>query len=472
MNVKNVVNYPQTDDIMEEFIHQVWEEKQGLAQSPVCEEITDAWIKKLKSQKIPEEGRPLDEVVHEMMDEVFKYRYNVNHPRYLGFVPGPASSLSWLGDVMTSAYNLHAGSWMSCPAANCIEQNLLTWFCEQAGYTGNPGGIFVSGGSMANMTALIAARDKVLSEDTQHLGIAYVSDQTHSSVGKGLRMIGVTRERIRVIQTDAHFRMDINQLQCTIQSDIAAGFIPFVVIASAGSTNTGSIDPMEEIAVLCRKYGIWMHVDGAYGASVLLTKKYRHLLKGIELSDSLCWDAHKWLFQTYGCGMTLVKNKKDLLKSFSANPEYLKDLTAVNGYMNAWDMGIELTRPARGLRLWLTMQVLGSNVLSEAIEHGFMIAEYAERELRKITDIEILSPAQLAILNFRFAPKHLSEKEKDELNQLISKKMLENGYAGIFTTQLTGKKVLRICAIHPNTTKTDILNTVTLLNQFYKELCH
>lgn len=471
MNAEEVIFYPRTDFAAEKFVHQFWEEKLEMAQGRVCQEITDVQIENIKNKKIPEEGRPLDEVVHEMMDEIFKYRYKDSHPRYLGFVPGPASSLSWLGDVMTSAYNLHAGSWMSCPAAACVEQNLLAWFCEQAGYTQNPGGIFVSGGSIANMTALIAARDKLLSDDTQHLGIAYVSDQTHSSVLKGLRIIGVANGKIRRIPTDASFRMDVNQLRSAVRADIAAGFIPFVVIASAGTTNTGSIDPMEEISDLCREYGIWMHVDGAYGASILLTKKYRHLLKGIERSDSLSWDAHKWLFQTYGCGMTLVKNKKDLMNSFSANPEYLNDLAAENGRMNAWDMGIELTRPARGLRLWLTMQVLGRNVLSEAIEHGFMITECAERELRKTADIEILSPAQLAILTFRFAPSHLNEKEKDEINQQISKKMLENGFAGIFTTQLEGKTVLRICAIHPDTTEGDIFEIVGLLNQFYRELC-
>lgn len=471
MNAKEVITHPQTERVLQEFIHRFWSDKQKLPESSVLQDITDTQIEKLKNIGIPQEGRPVDDVVREMADEIFKYRHKVNHPRYLGFVPGPASSLSWLGEVMTSAYNLHAGSWMNCPAANCIEQELLGWFCKQAGYTGNPGGIFVSGGSMANMTALIAARNKVLPDDKQHLGVAYVSDQTHSSVVKALRLMGVTDGRIRIIPTDSHFRMDMEQLKCVVRSDINAKRIPFVVIASAGSTNTGSIDPLEEISDVCKKYGMWMHVDGAYGASILLTKKYKHLLKGIEHSDSLSWDAHKWLFQTYGCGMTLVKDKKNLQSSFSTNPEYLRDLASRNGHGNAWDMGIELTRPARGLRLWLTMQVLGCDVLSDAIDHGCKIAEYAERELKKEKDIEIISSAQLAILTYRYAPRHLSEEEKDELNQQISKKMLENGYAGIFTTQLNGKKVLRICAIHPDTTECDIIHTVTLMGQYYRELC-
>ena len=170
MNAKEVITHPQTERVLQEFIHRFWSDKQKLPESSVLQDITDTQIEKLKNIGIPQEGRPVDDVVREMADEIFKYRHKVNHPRYLGFVPGPASSLSWLGEVMTSAYNLHAGSWMNCPAANCIEQELLGWFCKQAGYTGNPGGIFVSGGSMANMTALIAARNKVLPDDKQHLG--------------------------------------------------------------------------------------------------------------------------------------------------------------------------------------------------------------------------------------------------------------------------------------------------------------
>ena len=470
MSEKNMILHPGTEQILEEFIHRFWAEKKNLHENNVAHEINGAQTRKLREICIPQKGRAADEVVREMEEEVFSYRYNVNHPRYLGFVPGPASSLSWLGEVMTSAYNLHAGSYMSCPAANILEQKLLSWFCQQAGYTGKPGGIFVSGGSMANITALTAARDKVLSDDTLHLGTAYVSDQTHSSVAKGLRIIGVSDNRIRRIPTGADFRMDMEQLGCAVRTDLRAGLIPFVVVASAGTTNTGSIDPLDEISALCKVHGMWMHVDGAYGASVLLSKKYGHLLKGIGLSDSLSWDAHKWLFQTYGCGMALVKDRADLLRSFSADPEYLKDLASREGHFNAWDMGMELTRPARGLRLWLTMQVTGTDGLSSAIEHGFMIAEYAEKALRKEKAVEIISPAQLAILTFRYAPTHLNEGEKDELNQQISKRMLDHGYAGIFTTRVSGKNVLRICAIHPDTTKRDILDTVALMNQYYREL--
>lgn len=454
---------------LEEFVQIFCSEKQGLAGKKIMNKANESQVEKLRKIGIPTKGRSVDMVVTEMMEDIYKYRADSNHPRFFGFVPGPASMLSWLGDVMTAAYNIHAATWATSPAASCIEQELISWLCTQVGYTDKSGGLFVSGGSMANMTALTAARDTILEEETQHLGVAYVSDQTHSSVAKGLRIIGIPNTRIRKIPTDNKYRMDIKELKAAVEADMANGLVPFVIIASAGTTNTGSIDPLQEIASLCRSHGIWMHVDGAYGASVLLTKKYKHLLKGIELADSVSWDAHKWLFQTYSCGMVLVKDRLNLLNSFHANPEYLKDIEAKGDQVNYGDMGIELTRPARGLKLWLTLQVMGSDAISAAIEHGFQLAEWAENELKKRKNWEIISHAQLAIVNFRFAPYGLTKEQTDELNQKISQAIIDDGYAGVFTTELSGKKVLRICAINPYTTESDMRNTIRILNEYAQE---
>jgi glutamate/tyrosine decarboxylase-like PLP-dependent enzyme len=469
MNKQEMTFNNQMQRAAEDFVRMFCAEKRELAAHKILQEADDSQIAKLKKIGIPTKGNPIDKAVTEMMEEIYKYRASSNHPRFFGFVPGPASMISWLGDIMTAAYNIHGGSWATSPAASCIEQELIGWLCGQAGYTEESGGLFVSGGSMANMTALTAARDTILKEENQHLGVAYVSDQTHSSVAKGLRIIGIPNTRIRKIPTDRWFRMDIEQLKSTIEADRENGLIPFVVIASAGTTNTGSVDPLPEIASLCQNYGIWMHVDGAYGASVLLTKKYKYLLKGIEAADSISWDAHKWLFQTYGCGMVLVKNKANLMNTFHANPEYLKDLEAKEDQVNYGDMGMELTRPTRGLKLWFTLQVMGSDAMGAAIEHGFQLAEWAEDELKKKRDWEIISHAQLAIVNFRFAPSGITEEQADELNQKISKAIIDNGYAGVFTTELNGKKVLRICAIHPDTTESDMRNTIRLLNEYAQE---
>ena len=465
-----ILNSRQLEEAVKDFVHDFCEEKHNINTQPVTVPAIEGQIEKIKAIGIPQKGRQVSEVVSEMENEVFKYSGNPNHPRFFGFIPGPASCISWLGDIMTSAYNIHAGGSKLAPIVNCVEQEVVRWMADKAGFGKTAGGIFVSGGSMANITALTAARDKKLTDENLHLGVAYVSDQTHSSVAKGLRVIGINDKRIRRIPTDDQFRMKTEELKKAIAEDIKNGYIPFVAIGTVGTTNTGSVDPLEEIYHICQEYQMWFHVDGAYGASVLVSDEYKHMLKGVELADSLSWDAHKWLFQTYGCAVVLAKDVRDLYRSFHVSPEYLKDIQCDQDTVNMWDIGIELTRPARGLKLWLTLQVLGSELISSAIEQGFQLAEWAEEEVRSKENWEIVSPAQMAILNFRYAPADLTEEQKDKLNEQVSAKLNESGDAAMFTTVLKGKTVLRLCAIHPETTQEDIRNTINQLDQYAREI--
>lgn len=465
-----ILNSVQLEEAVQKFVHDFCVEKHNIHTAPVTQESNQKVIEKIKTAGIPKKGRPVSDVIDEMENEVFKYSGNPNHPRFFGFIPGPASCVSWLGDVMTSAYNIHAGGSKLAPVINCVEQEVLRWLADCAGFGENAGGVFVSGGSMANITALTAARDKKLDENTLHLGTAYVSDQTHSSVAKGLRVIGIGDNRIRKIETDDRFRMKVEDLKAAVEKDVEEGYIPFVVIGTAGTTNTGSIDPLKEIAELCREHEMWFHVDGAYGGSVLVSEEYRHLMDGIELADSISWDAHKWLFQTYGCAAVIAKDIKDLYRSFHVNPEYLKDIESNSEFVNMWDIGIELTRPARGLKLWMTLQILGSELIGSAIEQGFQLAQWAQEDVEQKKDWEIISPAQLAIVNFRYAPSDLTEEERDIVNEKVSERINKSGYAAIFTTVLKGKKVLRFCAIHPETTRQDIQTTIQLLDKYAREI--
>ena len=466
-----ILDSQQLEKAVTSFVHDFVKEKHFIHTQPVSQEAGELQLKKIKDIGFPEKGRAVEDVVKEMENEVYKYSGNANHPRFFGFVPGPASCVSWLGDVMTSAYNIHAGGSKLAPTVNCIEQEVIRWMADKAGFGKDAGGIFVSGGSMANITALTAARDKKLNDETLHLGVAYVSDQTHSSVAKGLRVIGISDSRIRKIKTDSNFKMIIEDLEAAVKKDIEDGFIPFVTIGTAGTTNTGSIDPLNEIANICKTYDMWFHVDGAYGGSVLASLKYKDLLSGIEKADSLSWDAHKWLFQTYGCAAVIAKDIKDLYRSFHVNPEYLKDIKEGNESVNMFDIGIELTRPARGLKLWLTLQVLGTELVGSAIDQGFKIANWAQEELEVKNDWEIISPAQLAIINFRYSPDCLNDSEKDYLNEKVAEIMRGSGFAAIFTTVLNNKTVIRMCTIHPETTREDIQLTIQLLDKYAREIC-
>lgn len=420
----------------------------------------------LAAMEVPKRGRPLAAVIDEMVEKVYRHRAQADHRRFFAFVPGPSSPLSAIGDLLTAFYNPHAGNWLESSGPSRIEQKLVGWLASRLGFPATCGGLFVSGGSMANLTALVAARDQRLPLSERAKGVAYVSEQTHSSVAKGLKIIGFLPDQIRRIKCDDRFRLDVDELAAAVADDRSNGRIPFAVIASAGTTNTGSIDPLPAIRSLCDREGLWMHVDGAYGASIAISARYRHLLDGIERADSVSWDGHKWLFQTYGCGVVLVRDKAHLSASFHTRPEYLRDTETEEGQVNFWDFGAELTRPARGLKLWLTLQVAGSDAMASAVEHGFELARWAEDELGKHAGWEIVTPAQLAIVNFRYAPAGWPRSKTDALNKAIAQRSLREGFATVLTTELHARTVLRICAIHPDATEEDMRETVRRLNAY------
>lgn len=450
--------------LLTQFIHQTVEMYNEMPGKPVCPPEREETLKELEKLSIPATGRPIQDVCSEMIRSVYSGTRLLQHPRSFSCIPSTASLLSWMGDVMTNAYNPHASCQLNAPAADLIEKKLIRWMCDLAGYPAQGGGLFVSGGSIANLTALTAARDARLSMEDRCRAVVYLSRQTHSSAIKGLLIIGFSRQQIRILPTDGNFRMDLTALETSIRKDLKEGKRPFAVIASAGTTNTGSIDPLQEIAGLCRKYDLWMHVDGAFGASALLSARCRRQLAGIEYSDSLSWDAHKWMMQTYGCSAVLVRDRSHLVNSFSSHPEYLKDSQASEDSVEFWDLGPELTRPARSLKLWITLQAEGSRNMEQLIDHGCSMAELTERLLRKTPHWEIISPAQLGIINFRYMPDTmLPEEEVDQINLEISREITQSGFAQIFTTVLDGKKVLRMCTIHPETTRTDIQETIRRL---------
>ena len=409
-------------------------------------------------------------------EEVFAYRVRMDDPAFFGFIPSPVSPLSWLGEVLTSHFNAHAGSWMQSSGPTAIEEGLIAWLAERAGLPVTAGGLFVSGGSMANLTALMVARDRMLLAANRVRAVAYVSRQTHSSVAKGLAVLGFLPEQIRKVAVDDQFRLRVDLLRTAIRQDRDRGLLPFAVVASCGTTNTGSIDPLHAIADLTAAERLWLHVDGAYGASVALSHAHRGLVDGLGRADSISWDAHKWLFQTYGCGFVLVRDKADLAATFATTPEYLRDAAATDETPNYWDFGLELTRPARAMKLWFTLQVLGEQAIGEMIDHGFHLAETVERRLRELADWSIVTPASLGIVNFRYVPSNLSDDQADQLNDAIAAQMIARNIAAPLTTKIHGRTVLRICAISPEATAAGMGTVVaeldicarTLLQHFEK----
>lgn len=437
---------------------------------PIFTAPSEQEIKEFEAITIPEEGRNAVEVEEELVKYVFTKQALLQHPRFFSFVASAVSPYSLAGAMLTDIYNSNAGSFSLSPCAGLIEEKLCTWMASYAGYPEeNSGGIFMSGGSLSTMSAIIAARTNKLDEFDIPKGVAYLSDQAHSSVRKALRMLGFRKDQIVILRSDDDFKMDVKDLERAIKEDLKEGRIPFLVVGTLGTTNTGTIDPLSDIGDIAQKYNLWFHVDGAYGGSSLISPIYRNLSKGIEKSDSLTWDTHKWLMQTYSCSTLLVKDKQTLVDAFVEHPEYLEDVSSTD-HIDGWDKGPEMSRPQRAIKLWFTVQATGTHLLEEMIDYSFYNARMVQRELEQRENWEIISKPSCGTINFRYAPKGFSPEELNELNLDITKKLNENGYAYIVTTTLKEMKTIRMCMINANSTDEDILNTIELLDQIAKKL--
>jgi L-2,4-diaminobutyrate decarboxylase len=428
------------------------ESRQTIAQQPIVNVVQPDVEAALQKLAKPDSKPLLLDSVLRNADKIFGYRVRMDHPRFFGFIPSPASDFSWLGDVLNTAYNTHAGSWYQSSGPSSVEKSLIKWLAQDViGFPASAGGCFVSGGSMANLTALMVARDHKLAFEDRTNAAIYLSDQTHSSIAKALRVLGFHDSQIRKIGCDQKFRLKVDVLQDTIEHDRRNGRKPFLIIGSCGTTNTGTVDPFEALAEIAKREDLWLHADGAYGATTALAKHRRSLLQGLERCDSLSWDAHKWLFQTYGCGMVLLRDRSLLVQSFSTSAEYIQDAAeGAEEYPNFWNYSPELTRPARAMKLWFSFQLLGLDAIDAAIEQGFALAEAAEAALERLENWEILSPAQMGIICFRYIPPDYSPQHLDDLNRMISRKAIEENLAAPLTTKLCGNVCLRICSIHPD----------------------
>ncbi len=405
----------------------------------------------------PESGRDPNELLAQLKRDVLPSNLHVDHPRFFAFVPGPNNFVSVMADTLAAGFNVFNGTWFGGSAAAAVELGVVRWLCRTCGLPDTAGGLFVSGGSMANLTALVAARHTLLGDLVEGATV-YFSDQTHSSVERALRVIGFLPAQLRKLPSDENFRLSIETLRDAVAADRGQGLRPFCVIANAGTTNTGAVDPLNDLADFCVAEKVWLHVDGAFGAASILSERGRELLRGIERADSISLDPHKWLFQSFECGCVLVREVALLKSAFQITADYLRDVHREAQQFNPCDHGVQLTRSFRALKVWLSLQTFGLAAFRKAITRGFELAEIAERELRARKDWEILSPAQMATVCFRFG-------NDDEIQTKLVDATMADGYALLTSTTLRNAVALRLCTINPRTTKEDIIGTIDRLDQ-------
>jgi aromatic-L-amino-acid/L-tryptophan decarboxylase len=391
-----------------------------------------------------------DAAIGFLFDEVLARAQYTSHPRFFARIGSPSNPLSVLADLAGAGINVFAGGWIGGAGASAVELSVLDWLRGWMGMPDSSEGVLVSGGSVGTLTALGAAANARANH--RPLATGYVSEHTHSAVARAWRTLGFAPEHLRVLAADADQRMPVRATRDAIDADRIAGLEPFVIVATAGTTSTGAIDPLTELANLAEIEQLWFHVDGAYGAPSRLVDP--EPLHGIERADSLVLDPHKWLFQPYECGCVLVREPGALERAFSLDGAYLRDTTSTDVQFR--DRSPQLTRGSRALKLWLSLRVFGLDAFRAAIARGIALAELAEAILRERDGWEVVTPAQLAIVTFR-------REGPDALTDRMVAAAVADGFTAPSTTVIDGRPVARLCTINPRTTDEDIRATIERL---------
>ncbi len=442
---------------------------QSRADRPVAEKLDEDELAAILEEPLPYEGMAWRDALAQFERQVVATSNRVDHPRFFAFIPLANNFVSVMADALASGYNIFNAVWRQGPGAAQVERLTIDWLRQIFHFPPEAGGTFVSGGSVANLTGLAVARQIRLEGDMRQ-AVAYCSDQIHFAVSRGMRIIGFAPEQLRKLPSDENFRLSLARLQAAVAADRAAGKRPFCVIASAGATNSGAIDPLEQLAAFCQRENLWLHVDGAYGAPAMLTAEGKTALRGLEQADSLALDAHKWLFQPVECGVVLLRERRWLSQTFKERPEYLKDMEQEGEELNFMNQGIQLTRQFRALKLWLSFKVFGLDAITRAIAVGFENARLAEALLREAGCWEIVTPAQMAIVTFRYRPANGDEALANRVTHDLVGALMTDGFAFASGTQLRDKTVLRLVANNPRSTTDDLRRTVALLGRLAAEL--
>jgi aromatic-L-amino-acid decarboxylase len=396
-------------------------------------------------ESMPSSGRPLEEVLAFLFDRAVPCSFTTPGPGYLAYIPGGGLFHAAVADLISDAVNRYVGVFAAAPALAQLEANVLRWFAEIVGFPAGAGGTLTSGGSLANFIAVVTARRARLPEDFLR-GTVYASDETHHSVAKAAMLAGFPPRQVRAVAVDAEFRMRPDALRAAISSDRAAGREPFLLVGNAGTTNTGAVDPLRELAEVARDERLWFHVDAAYGGFFALTERGRRAMDGLELADSVVLDPHKALFLPYGTGAVLVRDGATLKAAHRVDADYLPP-PAEEDLPDFHAVSPELSRPFRGLRVWLPLQLVGSEPFRAALEEKLDLAEWLHRRLAAEPGIEILAAPQLSLFAFRLHPPDRDDAALDELNRRFLDAINRRGRVYLTSTVLPQGFALRVCVV-------------------------
>jgi aromatic-L-amino-acid decarboxylase len=429
------------DAAMERIVAHV----ESLPEQPAFDLDGAAELARSLVESMPERGAPLAE----LLDVVFRAApksFNTAGPGYLAYIPGGGIFHAAVADLIADTVNRYVGVWLAAPGLSQLEANVVRWFCEIVGYPSSARGILTSGGSLANFSAIATARRERLPPNFLS-GTLYASDQVHHSVEKAAILAGFPADSVRMVPSDRRFCIRLDALEELIEQDRAAGREPFLLVASAGTTNTGAVDDLVGAADVARRHGLWLHADAAYGGFFALTERGRVAMRGLERADSITLDPHKGLFLPYGTGSLLVRDGAALERSHALGADYMPEMSDTEEFVDFCQLSPELSRPFRGLRVWLPFKLAGAGAFRRQLDEKLDLAQWAYEQLREIEGIEIVAEPQLSIVAFRLAQPGLDAEAMNRLNRELLDRINARRRVYITGTTAGGSFILRICVL-------------------------
>ena len=446
---------------------------------PVYPETSSRQIRTRLDYRLPDKPVSFDQLLDTFRHTLIELSRHNGHPRMFGYVQAPGTAIAALADLLASTLNANLTAWRSAPAAVEIERLTIDWIKQIIGFNRDAAGLFVSGGSMANMAALAAARRAKAPAQIQNKGSqscvqalrVYASEETHHSVAKAAALLGIGRDNVRLIRVDERYKIKLDELVAAIEEDRAAGHLPICIVGNAGTVAAGAFDPLPQISEIARRFNLWLHIDGAYGGFAALAASARPLFASIEEADSLALDPHKWLYLPVDCGCILYRDPDAARTTFAHEAEYTRVIgQEADEAFAFWDYGPELSRRFRALKVWMLLKGVGLKALSEAIEKDLACARHFEKLVQNSEDFEMLAPVELSIFCFRHLPARLkralataspSEREKieeqlDDHNERLLLALQRDGSSYLSNARLHGRLSLRGCVMNYRTTLRDM----------------
>jgi len=424
---------------------------------PVKSHVSPGDILKQLPGTPPVTGEDMDDIFRDFTDIILPGMTHWQSPNFFAYFPANSSYPSVLAEMLTATLAAQCMKWETSPAAAELEEMMMNWLKEMTGLPKDFQGVIQDSASTATLVAILSAREKYSEFRINIRGFhhepylrVYGSTETHSSIEKAVKIAGLGSMNLVKVSTDEHYRMDTNQLRASIEADIQKGHKPICVIATLGTTGSTAIDPLKEIAVICREFDIWLHVDAAFAGTALILPEYRRMAEGLEMADSFVFNPHKWLFTNFDCSAYFVRDRSILLNTLQLVPEYLK--TQNQGKVNDYcDWSVPLGRRFRALKLWFVIRSYGMEAIREKLRNHIALAQELEYSIKEADDFELLAPRTLNLVCFRYHPAGVDdESELDRINEELLHRINATGKAYLTHTRLSGRYTLRMVIAQTN----------------------